>query len=330
METEESELKWNQVQDALGNLPLKWVTIGEYIVVMNNKQDMIIGGEPYLALQLWLNIKSGKIISRIWDQTVSLGKIASVDEFSEVCLAHFKGRPCIGYPLSDPNSEQDFFVSQTPIPRKISRACAKLLSPGTASAVTSCPECFKLKPSAPNDEMDDIKAFTEDGCSSTAMMDLDTCINEMMFKGEGEEAYKHEIVKEEDKYSFSSADTASSDAKKKSALKTEEINETEMEERNSCSELGYYFSSRKERCVHTCDRCGKDFPTPSKLQRHNLTHTGERPFACDLCARGFTQLSHLKNHQKFSHNRNKDLRKEKKTLDFFCFFQIGLLSCFFL
>ena len=62
---------------------------------------------------------------------------------------------------------------------------------------------------------------------------------------------------------------------------------------------------RKERRVHTCDRCGKDFPTPSKLQRHNLTHTGERPFACDLCARGFTQLSHLKNHQKFSHNPNR-------------------------
>ena len=160
---------------------------------MNNKQDMIIGGEPYLALQLWLNIKSGKIISRIWDQTVSLGKIASVDEFSEVCLAHFKGRPCIGYPLSDPNSEQDFFVSQTPIPRKISRACAKLLSPGTASAVTSCPECFKLKPSAPNDEMDDIKAFTEDGCAPTAMMDLDTCINETIFKEDLEKAYKHEI-----------------------------------------------------------------------------------------------------------------------------------------
>ena len=37
METEESELKWNEVQGALGNLPLTWVTIGDYIVINNNK-----------------------------------------------------------------------------------------------------------------------------------------------------------------------------------------------------------------------------------------------------------------------------------------------------
>ena len=100
METEESEFKWNQVQDALANLPVTWLKIGDYVVVMNDKLDMMIGGEPYLAMQLWFNIKSGKIISRIWDQTVSLGRVASVDKFLEVCLAHIKGRPCIGYPLS--------------------------------------------------------------------------------------------------------------------------------------------------------------------------------------------------------------------------------------
>ena len=47
---------------------------------------------------------------------------------------------------------------------------------------------------------------------------------------------------------------------------------------------------------HECCHCRKKFPTPSKLQRHLLIHTGERPFSCDTCHKGFTQLIHLKIH----------------------------------
>ena len=73
----------------------------------------------------------------------------------------------------------------------------------------------------------------------------------------------------------------------------------------AAARLAAAAAKKEESKRHECVYCGKRFPTPSKLQRHSLIHTGEKPFTCDLCLKGFTQLSHLKNHQKFSHG-NRD------------------------
>ncbi|KAM9435951.1 uncharacterized protein znf770 [Clarias gariepinus] len=52
----------------------------------------------------------------------------------------------------------------------------------------------------------------------------------------------------------------------------------------------------KSKVGHECPVCHKCFSAPSKLRRHCLTHTGQRPFQCSLCCRAFRQLSHLKAH----------------------------------
>ncbi|XP_063079391.1 zinc finger protein Xfin [Engraulis encrasicolus] len=52
------------------------------------------------------------------------------------------------------------------------------------------------------------------------------------------------------------------------------------------------------RIVHECPVCLKCFTSPSKLKRHCLIHTGQRPFQCYLCQRAFRQLAHLKVHYK--------------------------------
>lgn len=45
-----------------------------------------------------------------------------------------------------------------------------------------------------------------------------------------------------------------------------------------------------------CSHCGKSFKTKSHLQRHILTHTGEKPYHCNRCGAKFNQSSSLRNH----------------------------------
>ncbi|XP_037602115.1 zinc finger protein 770-like [Sebastes umbrosus] len=56
--------------------------------------------------------------------------------------------------------------------------------------------------------------------------------------------------------------------------------------------------------MHPCPDCPKSFPSPYKLQRHYVIHTGQKPFTCAICGNAFTQSDHLRTHmQKVHHSR---------------------------
>lgn len=49
---------------------------------------------------------------------------------------------------------------------------------------------------------------------------------------------------------------------------------------------------------HVCMSCGKAFTHSYYLQRHMVTHTGEKQFACKTCHKRFTQNGHLVQHMR--------------------------------
>lgn len=51
----------------------------------------------------------------------------------------------------------------------------------------------------------------------------------------------------------------------------------------------------------TCHICGKDKKCRSQLARHVIIHTGERPFACDLCSARFNRRGNLQQHRRRMH-----------------------------
>ncbi|XP_068607180.1 zinc finger protein 436-like [Brachionichthys hirsutus] len=59
----------------------------------------------------------------------------------------------------------------------------------------------------------------------------------------------------------------------------------------------------KEKIQYHCSVCGKEFPHAYKRERHELIHTGERPYCCSICGRGFNQKGNLKTHYKVHYGR---------------------------
>ena len=198
------EFNRNDALAVLKALSLNCGILGDYLVVMNGKADVTICGEPYLALQLWFNMVSGKFIRRIWSQTVAYGKVVNITQFREVCTNHFGCRPCVGYILGDKEQHsQEFVISQTPLPRRISRECKKVLDKDITEDIQSCQQCLKLvfssvkMPEKPNDVTSGNESITDD---TDVLMKQETLMEDSLEDNYEYKTFDYEVEPQPDAY----------------------------------------------------------------------------------------------------------------------------------
>ena len=131
--------------ERLESLSLTSFTRGDYLVISRQEFDLTLFDEPYIALMLLYNTKSGHFLARLWNKTVASGRAMTLDELSEVCEAHFsQGQLCLGCPESEEEQkENQFLVSQSPISRRISRACNGFVG-NTSSNALACTDCRNI------------------------------------------------------------------------------------------------------------------------------------------------------------------------------------------
>ena len=58
-------------------------------------------------------------------------------------------------------------------------------------------------------------------------------------------------------------------------------------------EKSYAAFSKDAELKHQCKVCGKCFPYPSHLERHVRTHTGQKPYECQVCGQAFARNDSL-------------------------------------
>ncbi|XP_055710244.1 zinc finger protein OZF-like [Phlebotomus papatasi] len=61
-----------------------------------------------------------------------------------------------------------------------------------------------------------------------------------------------------------------------------------------------------------CPHCEKSFGTSDSLQNHLMTHTGQKPYACNECGKRFILVEHLRSHMK-THIKSDSKSKIKQT-----------------
>ena len=68
----------------------------------------------------------------------------------------------------------------------------------------------------------------------------------------------------------------------------------------------------------TCPICGMIFDFPSKMKRHMIQHTGEKPYQCSICVEYFSQASALGEHHQKMHKTGKERIPAKDRTCKFC------------
>ena len=284
---EKAQINLLQVKCVLSSLALTSVKVGNFIVVMRSEFDLSLLGEPHIALMLLLDLKSGKYLSRVWNQTVATGSAVDEGKLTDACKnLFFKGRPCLGHPVGD-----------KPFPRKMASKCKIVLGNDAGMNETTCQECSKIMtfPTEPDGVVKE--EFDSAESDSINADDFEAKVEQK------QQELEYEDMEQHPERSASTIEPEEHKSKHYGAVSD-----------RMCLDCGKIFKSkrslfehRKEKHsgvteVHSCPECGKTFGRKSNLKAHRESlHYGIK-FPCQLCDQIFTNRSSMNQHIKKKHH----------------------------
>nr|NP_001071971.1 zinc finger protein [Ciona intestinalis]BAE06789.1 zinc finger protein [Ciona intestinalis] len=101
---------------------------------------------------------------------------------------------------------------------------------------------------------------------------------------------------------------------KQLALKKDKEHGTNTKHSTELMETGNNIKHRRHKDKRICPQlnCGVVLGSKVALDNHMLTHTGERPFKCEICGKGFTTHSNVLSHQRRHNNSNSSNKISKR------------------
>ena len=111
----------------LSRLEIVMVKIENWMILQRSVFDITVNGEPFPALQLYFNIKTGTYLTRVWGRTHSKGEILANDvtEFELLCNEMFaQGLACCPGQTAKDGEDEGLISVKYPFQRKVSAGCA--------------------------------------------------------------------------------------------------------------------------------------------------------------------------------------------------------------
>ena len=279
---------------AITGISLISFMVGDFLVIMNSTPDVMLSDEPYLSLMVLVEMKSGKFIRRIWNRSVARGKTVTIEQLVDLCKQHFfQGKLCIGCPLYVNVEEgHDFVISQTPIPRKISRYCHEVLDGHANDKESSCPECLKL-----NESKDQTLVDVGTKCEAVIKSECEEWCDTNMVKStllmKNEETYPWQFIsgQQEIKNEDMLAETTSEVCKRYPSSESNTINDN-----------GWSQGALQELKIPPKSELN-DLLAGQPTQGPQLSEADEQ-YACQVCKRIFKEIKLLCIHARDMHSIN--------------------------
>ena len=168
-----------RVMEVVTRLGITMIQIEDWVILQRSKMDIVVNGEPYPALHLYINIKTRAFITRVWGRTHSKGDIGDLSEVDEICGQSFAQGGLVCCPGHQEVKDTDVLTTvEYPFRRMVALDCDVLhANSGGEGSIQLCRKCAS---SIPRQEKSDQCKNGENGDHDIVEVEVEAKFHEVI------------------------------------------------------------------------------------------------------------------------------------------------------